>query len=83
MEAAIINRSIMVEAEVTLKELMGLRFDGLDEKVGDLNARVKALEDCINNDVRHAIRMWRYIGGVVVAIVVALAIAGLRAWLGW
>jgi hypothetical protein len=68
--------------DVTLKEFMELRFDGLDDKVGDLDKRVKALEDCIANDVKHAIKMWRYIGGAVVAIVVALAIAWLRQWLG-
>lgn len=80
----------MAEAEVTLKEFMNLRFNGLDEKVGDLNAkvddqgkRIKALEDCISNDVKHAIKMWRYVGGVVVAIVIALSVAGLKAWLGW
>jgi len=70
------------DPEVTLKEFMELRFDGLDEKVGDLDKRVKALEDCISNDVKHAIKMWRYIGGLVVAIVVALAVAWLRQALG-
>jgi len=72
----------MAEAEVTLKEFMELRFDGLDEKVGDLDTRVKALEDCISNDVQHAIKMWRYIGGLVMFILVALAIAWLRQAMG-
>ena len=71
----------MTAAEVTLKEFMELRFDGLDEKVGDLDGRVKALEDCINNDVKHVIRMWRNIGKAVMAILVAIFIAVAAAWL--
>lgn len=77
------NRGTMPPpAEVTLREFMELRFDGLDEKVIDLDGRVKTLEDCINNDVKHAIKMWRYIGGLVVAILAALAAAWLRQMLG-
>lgn len=75
--------------DVTLKEFMGLRFDGLDDKVGnldkkvgDLDKRVKALEHCISNDVKHAMRIWRYIAALFVAILTALAIAWLRQVLG-
>lgn len=72
----------MASDEVTLKEFMELRFDGLEQKVNDLDKRVKTLDDCISNDVKHAIRMWRYIGGAVVLIIVALATDWLRLWLG-
>lgn len=72
----------MPPTEVTLREFMELRFDGLDEKVSDVDRRLKAVEDCISNDVKHAIKMWRYIGGLVVGILAALAIAWLRQALG-
>ena len=61
---------------------MDLRFQALEKKVERLEKKVEDLEDCISNDVQHAIRMWRYIGGLVVAIVVALVVAWLRQWLG-
>ena len=77
------------DPDVSLRDFMELRFDGLDKTVGDvkeemgkLEKRVKTMEDCISNDVKHAIRMWRYICGIVVAIVVALAIAWLQQHLG-
>jgi hypothetical protein len=70
------------DPNVTLREFMELRFAGLEKKVDNLEKKVEALEDCISNDVKHAIKMWRYIGGAVVAIVVALAIAWLRQALG-
>ena len=72
----------MAASEVPLKEFMELRFDGLDEKVGGLDKRVKTLEDCISNDVKHAIRTLRYIGGVIMVIMIALAIAKLQQMLG-
>jgi hypothetical protein len=70
------------DPEITLKEFMDLRFGALEKKVDKLQEKVETLEDCINNDVKHAIKMWRYIGGLVITIVVALAIAWLRQWLG-
>ena len=70
------------DGDVTLKEFMELRFAVLEKKVDDLQGKVENLEDCINNDVKHAIKMWRYIGGLVVAVVAALAVAWLRQRLG-
>jgi tetrahydromethanopterin S-methyltransferase subunit G len=67
---------------VSLKEFMDLRFRALEKKVDSLEKKVEALDDCISNDVKHAIKMWRYIGGLIIAIVVALVIAWLRQWLG-
>lgn len=76
----------MAASEVTLKEFMELRFNGLDEKVDDQGKRIKALEDCISNDVKHVIRAWRNIAravvGILVAVVIALAIAWVRQWVG-
>jgi tetrahydromethanopterin S-methyltransferase subunit G len=68
--------------EVTLREFMELRFKNLEKKVDSLEKKVDALEAIISNDVKHAIKMWRYIGGLVVAIVVALTVAYLRQRLG-
>jgi len=70
------------DPEITLREFMELRFAGLEKKVENLEKKVEALDDCISNDVKHAIKMWRWIGGVVITIVVALAIAWLRQALG-
>lgn len=69
-------------AEVPLRDFMELRFAGLEKKVDSLEKKVDALEDCISNDVKHAIKMWRYIGSLVVGILAALAVAWLRQWLG-
>lgn len=67
-----------MDREVTLKEFMELRFDGLDEKVGGLDKRLGVVEKFISNEVKHAIKMWRWIAGAVVAIGLTLLIDALR-----
>lgn len=61
---------------------MDLRFNGLEKKVDALEKKVEALEDCITNDVKHALRTWKYIGGLIVVVLTALAIAWLQQRLG-
>ena len=67
---------------VSLREFMDLRFQALEKKVDRLQEKVETLEDCLNNDVKHAIKLWKYIGGLVVTVVVALALAWLKQSLG-
>jgi len=81
------------DPEVTLKEFMDVRleateekFDGrfnaLEAKVDKLEGKVQDLEDCITNDVKHAIKAWKYIGGLIMVIVTALVVAWLQQRLG-
>lgn len=89
----------MPSEEVTLKELVNLRFQVLEEKVDDLrkfiekqmeaqSAKVRELESRIGRleDWKLAtgsqLRVYRYMGGLVVAVVVALVIAWARQRLG-
>jgi len=72
----------MAPDTVSLREFMDLRFQALEKKVDKLQEKVETLEDCLNNDVKHAIRLWKYIGGLIVTVVVALTLAWLKQRLG-
>jgi len=74
------------DPDVTLKEFMDLRFQAAEEnaelrfkalrdEVSILKVKVGALENCINNDILHIIKLWRYIGSLAVGILAALALA--------
>jgi hypothetical protein len=81
------------DPEITLKEFMEVRFEAaeksadmrfkaLQEDVNVLKAEMKLVKDCINNDVKHTIKLWRYIGSLIVGILMVLAAAWLRQRLG-
>ena len=81
------------DPEITLREFMEVRLDGMEDKfdrrfkalerkVDSLEQKVESLEHCISNDIKHAIKVWRYIGSAIVIILSALVIAWLQQRLG-